>query len=67
MTPSPLTLSGLERSKSKSLRFRSLICYKGAELGHMLPFNTNREAYMGSPLVQLHATLVNLEGQCQGH
>ncbi len=33
MTPSHLTLSDLERSNSKSLRFRSLVSRKGAELG----------------------------------
>ena len=33
----------------------------------MLLLNTNRKAYMGSPLVQLHLTLVILKGQCQGH
>ena len=49
MTPSHLTLRDLERSKSRSLRFRSLISRKGAELGHMLLLNINlnltRKAY----------------------
>ncbi len=36
MTPSHLTLSDLERSNSRSLRFQSCVSYKGAELGHML-------------------------------
>ncbi len=36
ITPSRLTLSDLERSKSRSLRFQSLISRKGAELGPML-------------------------------
>ncbi len=36
ITPSHLALNDLEGSKSRSLRFRSLISCKGAELGHML-------------------------------
>ncbi len=36
MTSLHLILSDLERSNSRSLRFRSLISCKGAELGHML-------------------------------
>ncbi len=36
MTPSLLTLSDLERSKSISLRFQSVISRKGADLGPML-------------------------------
>ncbi len=36
MAPSHLTLSDLERSRSKSLRFRSLISYKVAELSHII-------------------------------
>ena len=67
MTLSYLTLSHLERSKSRSLIFQSIISRKGAELGHMLFLNINRKACMGSPLAQLHLTLVTLEGQCQGH
>ncbi len=34
MTPSHLTLSDRERSKSRSLKFQKLISRKGAELGH---------------------------------
>ena len=49
MTPSHLTLTDLERSKSRSLRLQSLISRKAAELGHMLllniNFNLNRKAY----------------------
>ncbi len=45
MTPSHLTLSNLERSKSRSLIFRSPISCKGAELGHMLLLNINRKPY----------------------
>ena len=33
----------------------------------MLLLNINREAYMGSPLIQLHVTLVTFKGLCQGH
>ena len=50
-----------------SLRFRSLIPCKGAELGHMLLLNINRKAYMGSPLKQLHVILVTFKCLCQGH
>ncbi len=67
MTPSHLTLSDLERSKSRSLRFRSILTHKGAELGHILLLNINRKAYMGSALAQLHLTLVTLKGQCKFH
>ncbi len=58
-------LSDLDRSESGSLKFRSIICRKGADLGHMLLLNINRKVCMGSPLVQLHLT--SLEGHCQGH
>ncbi len=36
-------------------------------LVYMLLFNINRKAYVGSPLVQLHLTLVTLIGLSQGH
>ncbi len=42
-------LSDLERSLSRSLRFRTLISFKAAALGHMLVLNINRK--QGSPLV----------------
>ncbi len=49
MTPSHLTLRDLERSKSRSLRFRSLIFRKGAELCHILlliiNLNINRDRH----------------------
>ena len=35
MTLSHLILNDLERSNSRSLRFRSLMCCKGADLGHI--------------------------------
>ena len=44
--PSHLTLSDLERLKSRSLRFRSRMSDKGADLGHMLLLlNINNETY----------------------
>ncbi len=33
----------------------------------MLLFNINRKAYLGSPFVHLHFTLVTLMGQSEGH
>ena len=44
MTSSHMTLSGIERSNSRSLGFQSLIFRKEAELGHMLPVKINRKA-----------------------
>ena len=41
-------LSDLDRSESRSLRFRSIISRKGAELGQMLLLNINRKICMGS-------------------
>ncbi len=57
MTSPHLTLSDLERSKSRSLRFQSLIFCKGAELGHILLLNSNRKVYMGSPMTLSYLTL----------
>ena len=50
-----------------SFRFRSIIPHKGAELGHMLLLNINRKVCRGTPLVQLHVTLVTLKGHCHDH
>ncbi len=61
MTLSHLTLSDLERSISRSLRFKTLISRKGPELGHMLLLNINRKPYMGSPVTLSHLTLGDLE------
>ncbi len=58
--PSHLTLRDLERAKSRSFRFRSIISRKGAELSHMLLLSVNWKPYMGSPLMRLHLTLVPL-------
>ena len=33
----------------------------------MLLLHKNRKAYMWSPLMQLHLTLVTSKGLCQGH
>ena len=60
MTLSHLTLSDLKRPNSRSLRFRSLICCEGADLGDKLLLNINRKAYMGSPMTS-HMTLSGLE------
>ena len=46
-----LTLSDLERPNSSSIIFRRPISRKGAELGHALLLNTNREGYMMSLLM----------------
>ena len=59
--PLYLTLSDLERSKSRSLTFRRLISSKGAMLGPMLLLNINGKPYMGSPMVSSHLTLSDLE------
>ncbi len=67
MTLSRLTLSDLERSNSRSLRFRRLTSCKGAELGDMLLLNINRKAYKGSPMTSSHMTLSDLESHNQGH
>ena len=55
-TLSHLTLSDIEVSKSRSLRFGSIISRKGAMLVHMLLFSIYRKAYVGNPFVPLHLT-----------
>ncbi len=57
MALSHLKFSELERSKSRSLRFRSLISRKRAQLGPMLLLNINRKPYMGSPMALSSLTL----------
>ncbi len=54
MAPSHLTLSDLERSKSRSFRFRSFISCKRVELGPILVLTINRKSYMGER-VRYHA------------
>ena len=68
MTLLHLTLGDLERSKSMSPRFGSIISHKRAELGDMLllNININWKACMGSPLVRLHLTS-ELTSQCHCH
>ena len=61
MTLSDLTLSDLERSKTRSLRFQRLISRKGVELGPMLPLTINRKLYMASPMTPSLLTLSDLE------
>ena len=50
MAQSDLTLSDLERSKSRSSRFQSVISRKEAKLGPILLLPINRKAYTGSPM-----------------
>ncbi len=66
MPSSLLILSDLERSKSRSLTFQSLISRKGAELGRKLLLSINRKPYMASLMTQSPLTLSDLEGQSQG-
>ncbi len=61
MIPSSLTLSDLERSKSRSLLFQSLISRKGAKLGHMLLYNVNRKQHIEIPMAKSDLTLGDLE------
>ncbi len=65
MTLSHLTLSDLERSNARSLRFCSLIACKQAELGHKLLLNINRKTYMGTPMTLSIWPCITL--QIQGH
>ena len=69
VTLSYVTLPDLVRSKSWSLRFRSIISRKGAVRAYItININMiNRKSYKGSPLMQLCVTSVTLKGQCQGH
>ncbi len=53
MTPSRLTLSDLERPRSRSLRFRSFVSCIGAELGQMLLLNIIKKAYRESVSVSV--------------
>ncbi len=61
MTPSHLTLRDPERSKSRSLRFQSLISSKGADLDPMLVLTINTKPYMASPMALSNLTLTDLE------
>ncbi len=61
MAPSHLILSDLERSLSRSFKFRSLIPRKGAQLGPMLLLNSNRKSCIGSSMALSNLTLSDLE------
>ena len=65
MTPLHLPLSDLEGQNQVHSAFEALMSCKGAELGHMLLLNINTKPYMGSPLMQLHLTLVTFKGLCR--
>ncbi len=67
ITSSPWTLGDLERSKSKSLRFQSLISRKGAELDPMLLLTINRKPDMASLMTPSLLALSDLKDQGQGH
>ncbi len=56
-----LTLSDLQRSKSRSLRFQSVISRIGSELRPMLLLIMNKRAYMASPMTSPLLTLRQLE------
>ncbi len=51
----------LERSKSRALRFQSVLPRKGAKLGPMLLLTTNRKPNMASPMASTFFTLSDLE------
>ncbi len=61
MTLSHLTLSDLESSMSRSIRFQRLISRKAVELYHKLILNINRKSYMGSPMPLSYLTLSDIE------
>ena len=54
-------MGDLERSKSRSLRFQSLISRKGAELGPMLLLTIDRKPYMASRMISSLLNLSNPE------
>ncbi len=54
-------LERLERSKSRSFTFQSLISRKGFVLGPMLVLTINRKPYMASQMALSNLTLTNLE------
>ncbi len=61
MTPSHLTLSDLESSKSRSSRVQSLVSHKGRELSHKLLLTINRKPYIRCLMALSHLTLSDLE------
>ena len=50
MTLSHMTLSDIERSSSRSLRFRSVTSRKGAELDNMLLLFIDGKGHTDSPM-----------------
>ena len=67
MTSSLLTLSDLDRSKSRSLGFQILIYRKGADLGPMLLLTINRKHFMPSLMTSSLWTLSDLERSKSSH
>ena len=61
MTPSYLTFSDIERLKSRTLRFRSLISCKGAEVGHVLLLKYKQESIYGESIDAITLDLSDLE------
>ena len=57
----PSEWSDLERSKSMSFGFQTLLSHKEAELGAMLLLAINRKAYMASPMTSSLLTLSESE------
>ena len=66
ITTSLWTLCDLERSKSKSLRFQSLIYRKGAELGRMLLLSHQQETIYGESNDTITFDLERIERSSQG-
>ncbi len=56
-----LTLSDLERLKSRSRRFQILMSRNGAKLGPMLLLTINRKQDIASPMTPGHLTFSDLE------
>ncbi len=62
-----MTLSDLDRSRSRLVIFRSIISHKRAELGHILLLNVNKKALWRESIGVITFDLVALKDQCQGH
>ena len=67
MKLSNFTLSDLERSKSRLLKFQSLTSHKGALLGPILLLNINRKPYTGNLMTPSYLTLSDLERSIAGY
>ena len=61
MAASDLTLSDLERSNPRSIRFQCVISHKGAKIGPILLLTINRKPYMASLKTPSLLTLSDLE------